>query len=342
MMRRFLYLICLLLCMLALISCRKKSDNGNSPRQETVARQDEISNENYSQITPTPGVSPQPSITSEEKTDQNDEVIQSNDVADNAKVYYPVGIDIDEFIKRFNEVIEDSKGYQISDLNIKKGGKYNTFEYEFPNQEVLTGIVNQNDDFLYLEYKYPARTSSDKDITYARQMVCASSIIAFTQNSATTDIAVEQSTEIMKQLSIIKDNEDIYNKYVNEELLMAICDGIKYTRQLDKKTDITCFTMSAADEETETVNIEYEVKTAIEDAENDYYSTKDSSGLNEYQKQAMDYYLGGQKEVPAGWIEYKASLSWLLDDITYGLSIYHNGKYYTSEKRMEELAVQIN
>lgn len=352
--------------MLLLVSCREKSDSTKEAVGDELAVSQSNVTKNDVQITPKTVVTDtedkaesvqQSNITdvingSEElKQSSKEEQLKQSDMENgNATKYYPIGIDLNEFVKRFNKSISDCEGYQLENLDLIEGDTYNTFEYKFLNQEVITGIVNKNGDFLYLRYVYPAKGTSDKDLIYARQMVCASSIIAFTQNSATTDIAVEQSTTIMKQLSIIKEDEDIYNKYVNEELLTSVCDGIKYTRQYNKETGTSCFTLSTANEaagEKETVNITYEVTSAIKKAEDSYTSSKGResdklTGWEKYQKQALEFYANGQKDVPSGWIEYNASVSWLLDDIANGVSIYYNGAFYTPEARLDDLFVMID
>lgn len=365
-MRKYFYVLCIFLLMLLLVSCGEKSDSTKDAAGDDIAVSQTNVTKDDEQITPKPEVTATEgeaeSIQQSDITDKNDETEdltqsseeeqskQSDIENENATKYYPIGIDLDEFVKRFNETISDCEGYQLENLDLTEGDTYNTFEHKFLNKEVITGIVNKNGDFLYLKYVYPAKGTSDKDLIYARQMVCASSIIAFTQNSATTDIAVEQSTAIMKQLSIIKDDEDIYNKYLNEELLTSVCDGIKYTRQFNKETGTSCFTLSTANEaagEKETVNITYEVTSAIKKAEDSYTSSKGNgsdklTGWEKYQKQALEFYANGQKDVPSGWIEYNASVSWLLDDIANGVSIYYNGAFYTPEARLDDLSVMID
>lgn len=231
---------------------KKDPSKGNiSAEITTLSKENETLVSNNKDEVDKPVSTPQPSFTDEVddlKTLQDNDNTSSEEKQTNSggNKYLSTGLTIDYFFSKYNAALIEDEDYQIKNIELILEEDYYTFKNLFPNEEVLTGIVDKHNNVLYIEYKFPAKYTSDKDLDYIRRMVCVASIVAYTINNETNDIVtLEKSTSILKQLCILNGDEKIKKEYLDEKLLVSVNGGIRYTSQLNKDTNTTCFTLSA-------------------------------------------------------------------------------------------------
>ncbi|MGE4276581.1 MAG: hypothetical protein AB7E30_05305, partial [Lawsonibacter sp.] len=79
----------------------------------------------------------------------------------------PMGLDLDFFQSMFNQCMKDYDGYTVRRFYLTEGEFTDSFEHTFPNQEVLRGVVDHENQLIRLEFVYPSQ-SQDNNLLKTR------------------------------------------------------------------------------------------------------------------------------------------------------------------------------
>lgn len=168
----------------------------------------------------------------------------------------PMGLDLDFFQSILNQCLENHDNYSVRRFYLTEGEFTDSFEYTFPNQEVLRGVVNKENQLVRLEFVYPS-LSQDKNILNARGMVISACIMAALFHSETnSDALMEKVESVLTQLNLLNRTQEMDDRYEQGELFVSVCNGVRYTKQLDLVSEYSTFTAVSANEgEENTVSV---------------------------------------------------------------------------------------
>lgn len=156
---------------------------------------------------------------------------------------------LEDLIYILNQCLESHDGYFIESFSLTIGGDADSFQYEYPNGEVLRGLADRNRRLLRIEYTFPCLTM-DADLAAARRLTISGCIMAALLDiEPDTDTVMEKLEWMLTQLNMVGATQERSDRYAQGEELSAQCDGLYCVRQLDADSGMDTFTLSAANQE---------------------------------------------------------------------------------------------